>query len=80
MTTYAEGKALRYPRPGDWARRDHDTPKEERGLVTSVSVDGVVSVAYDGGDDIAYQPDTLWLHRSGWFWCEPEPEEDSGWG
>lgn len=82
MTTYVDGKPIRYPRAGDWVRRYLHSKREERGLVTSVGMDGTVSVEWDEGDGELFQPDVLVLHRTGWYWIEPEealPTEKS-WG
>lgn len=76
MTTYANGKRIRYPRPHDWVRRETPRGTFERGMVTSVGEDGTVTVEFDEGDGILYQPDVLELHHTGWYWIESEPEED----
>lgn len=83
MTTYAEGKRIRYPRPGHWVRAElHDDADSEKGMVTCVREDGTVEVAWDEGDTYSYEPDTLFLHGSGWYWVVPAEGDPSprGWG
>lgn len=81
MSTYVDGKRIRYPKAGDWVRAYAD-PDAEKGMVTSVEEDGCVVVAWDEGDTYRYQPDTLYLAPSGWYWLVPTEEEVAGktWG
>lgn len=78
MTTYVDGKPMRYPRTGDWVRRNLEPPLWEKGLIVGTTEDGTVTVCYDEGDDVLYEPDQLELHASGWYWLETEQEE-VGW-
>lgn len=79
MSTYIDGKLVRYPKVRDWARRWLTDGDWERGMVTSVGEDGTVSVYWDQGEEEVFQPDVLILHPSGWYWYEPE-EEVKSWG
>lgn len=74
VTTYSDGKPVRYPRRMDVVREG-----ERLGRVTVLYDDGCVLVVWDDGEDTLYQPDVLYLHQSGWFWLESEPEEVRGW-
>jgi hypothetical protein len=51
-------------------------------MVTCVREDGTVEVAWDEGDTYSYEPDTLFLHGSGWYWVVPAEGDPSprGWG
>lgn len=80
MPTYAQGRRIRYPRPGDWVRNEDSMwdPKADRGMVTAVGEDGRVRTEWEDGEWV-FEPDVLYLHHSGWFWVAPAPEEVKGW-
>lgn len=89
MTTYVEGQAIRYPRRGDSVREPedhlplHTVDQVRMGKVISTDEDGCVHVYWDDGEEMGYEPDTLYLHATGWWWVAPVEEsapEGKSWG